>query len=520
MNIVYACKIFIALSIVAWLTKMVCGPGLRTILSPKDFKIAWWGIVGTLAVSCFSVQVGLFFVTLPIWVLILSSQLGKDGSGRMPAYALLCCICPPMFVDLQHLGPLNDLMRLTPFRVLSLFLLLPEVFRILSRRHVARSPSWLTLCDCTTAAYAIYWLVRHFSGASISSIGREALGQLLDSLIPYFVISRACVDFETRRRFLGFVLLGATYEAMVGIVESASRHYLYAQLQWLYSIGWGQSTGLLRGSWLRAEAAFPGPLALAVLLTFALGIWFALKSPGKSRPYLVVAGVLGAGLLATYGRGPILAAGILLLGAKLLRHMSTRRYLVIMVLGAIVISAGWKAGIGDAVLSLVGSAPGGDETADFNVQYRQQLLTTSLALLQQSPWWGVPNFIEQMQDLRQGEGLIDLVNTYLVIALNSGLIGLVLVMIPFAVTLWNETSRATANLALQREGAFWIPLTASFMAAIFTVSPISIIAPIMTWVVALALARLQDRQAGTVDLPLPFRPIRHANENPTASIGG
>jgi O-antigen ligase len=492
MNIVYAVKIFAALSICLWITRLICGAGLRSVLPAQDLKNGWLGIVGTLAVCCFSAKVGLFFLTLPIWAVVCARLIDKNGDGRLPAYGLLCCVSPPMFFQLEHIGPLNDLIKLTPYRIFSIFLLLPEMLRLLGRRDAPKTPSWLMLCDAVTIVYPLYGLVLHSGGANISSIGREMLGAILDGLIPYYVLTRALVDGGQRRRLLGFVLLGCAFQAVVGVIESLSHHYLYSQLQWLYGVGWGQSVGLLRGNWMRAEAAFPGPLALAVLLLFGIGAWFALKPALKNRAYTVLLAALTAGLLATYGRGPILGGLLLFAGAWLLRRMNGRRYVTLMVVGTILVSVGWRAGIGDAVMSLVQSAPGGDETADFNVRYRQELLSTSLALLQQSPWFGVPNFIAQMQDLRQGEGLIDLVNTYLVIALNSGVAGLALVMTPYAVTLWRGTQRVPVNPAKRRETMAWLPLTVGFMASIFTVSPISIIQPLMVWIIAIALARLQE----------------------------
>lgn len=499
MNIVYAVKIFAALSIVAWITKAIAGPGLRTVLDPKDLKAGWWGIIGTLAVCCFSVRVGLFFITLPIWLLFLANILGRDGSGRLPAYALMLCIAPPMAVQLEHIGPLNDLIRMTPYRELSIFLLAPEAVRLVARRNTPKNPPWLTICDLAVLTYALYWVLRHYSGSSISSLGREILGQVLDLLLPYYVLTRACVETSVRHRLLGFLLLGAVYQAFVGMAESLSKHYLYSQLQWLYNSPWGQAVNLTRGSWLRAVAAFPGPLALAVLLMFAIGVWFVLKPPEKNRPYLVVVLALIGGLLATYGRGPVLAALLLMASIVLLRRMSGKRYIVTMVVGAIVLAVGWSAGIGELVLGLVGSAPGADATADFNVLYRQELMATSLALLQQSPWWGVPNFLAQMQDLRQGEGIIDLVNTYLVIALNAGVFGLAMFLIPYAITLWRGASHMVLFPELRREGSAWLALTVAMMAVIFTVSPISIIQPLMLWTTALALARLQDRRGAAAD---------------------
>jgi hypothetical protein len=492
MSIVYAIKIFGALSVVAWLTRLIAGPGLRAVLSPADWKAVWWGIVGTLAVSCFSVKIPLFFVVLPLWAMLLAHRLGADGSGRLPAYALLCCICPAMTFQIEHIGPLNNLILITPFRVLVAVLLVPEASRLMSRRDAPKSPSWLTLCDVAVTVYILYWLGRYFSTATITTIAREIMGQALDTVIPYFVLSRACVATAVRRRVLAFALVGAVYEAFVGMVESGSGHYLYAQLQWLYDESWGQSTGLMRGSWLRAEAAFQGPLALAVLLLFGVGLWFALRPSAKNRAYLVSVVALMGGALATYGRGPIIATFLLLASMAMLRRMDAKRYLVVATVGTVVFSVVWNTGLGDVVLGLVTRVSAGDENADFNVLYRQQLLDTSLALLRQSPWWGVPNYLDYMEDLRQGDGIIDMVNTYLIVALNSGVFGLALYLAPFVVVIWKEGARVTRRLDLRREGAAWLALTAGLLAAIFTVSPISIIQPLLVWVVALALARLQD----------------------------
>lgn len=506
MNVSYAVKIFVALSIVAWVTKVVAGRGLRSILSPRDLKGLWLGIIGTLAVSCFSMRIGIFFVALPIWALFLSNWLGKEGVGRLPTYALLCCISPAITVEIEHIGPLNDLIFMTSFRMLALVLLLPEAVRLISRRETIKTPPWLRLCDVLTVTYVLFWLMRHFAVSSMSVIGRDLIGQMLDSLLPYYVLSRACVRFDVRQRFLAFLLAGVVYEAFVGIAESVSRHYLYAQLEWLYGADWGQSTGLFRGSWLRVEAAFPGPLVMAVLMLFGIGLWFVLKKPEKNRAYLVLLVGIVAALLATYGRGPILAGTALFLSVALLRRMSAKKYLVMMVGMTILISCLWQAGLGERVIALVSSISAGDETADFNVRYRQELLTTSLALLQQSPWFGVPNFVEQMANLRQGDGIIDLVNTYLVVALDSGLFGIALVFTPYALTLWREAGRFGQGAELRREGLPWIALTAGVMIAIFTVSPISIVQPILVWTVAIALARLQDSQ-GSLEPQEPVKTV-------------
>jgi O-antigen ligase len=60
------------------------------------------------------------------------------------------------------------------------------------------------------------------------------------------------------------------------------------------------------------------------------------------------------------------------------------------------------------------------------VTYRQRLFDISLELIERDPWIGSVNYLStpEMMQLIQGEGIIDLVNTYIQIALFSGLVGL------------------------------------------------------------------------------------------------
>jgi O-antigen ligase len=55
--------------------------------------------------------------------------------------------------------------------------------------------------------------------------------------------------------------------------------------------------------------------------------------------------------------------------------------------------------------------------------YRQRLAERSWALIQENPFFGDQFVLTRMEDLRQGEGIIDLVNTYATVALYDGLVG-------------------------------------------------------------------------------------------------
>jgi O-antigen ligase len=63
-------------------------------------------------------------------------------------------------------------------------------------------------------------------------------------------------------------------------------------------------------------------------------------------------------------------------------------------------------------------------SADNNVIYRQRLAERGWALVQAHPLFGDQFPWPELEDLRQGEGIIDMVNSYLGVALSYGLVGL------------------------------------------------------------------------------------------------
>jgi O-antigen ligase len=79
--------------------------------------------------------------------------------------------------------------------------------------------------------------------------------------------------------------------------------------------------------------------------------------------------------------------------------------------------------LGDTIvahLPFIGTANTG------TVVYRQRVAEVSWMLIQQNPVFGSPYYMAYMEELRQGEGIIDLVNSYAGIALSFGLVGLAL----------------------------------------------------------------------------------------------
>jgi len=76
------------------------------------------------------------------------------------------------------------------------------------------------------------------------------------------------------------------------------------------------------------------------------------------------------------------------------------------------------------VLPFIGAEEG---EASGTVSYREALLETSIRVANETPWFGSSTFHKHpdMNALRQSSGLLDMVNHYLIVLLNSGYIGLI-----------------------------------------------------------------------------------------------
>jgi O-antigen ligase len=103
--------------------------------------------------------------------------------------------------------------------------------------------------------------------------------------------------------------------------------------------------------------------------------------------------------------------------------------------------------VGLCALPFLLASPAGQTLVDYlpyvgtveaqNIAYRELLFEVSLGVVLDHPWFGAWDFLQLpvMQQLRQGQGIIDIVNTYLGVALASGFVGLSLFCGFFLVTL-------------------------------------------------------------------------------------
>ena len=510
---IYALKLLFPVLVVCGLAWVLLRSAFAPLLPGRQYARAWFVIVLATIVAFLGHSTMIYAIGIFVVALFAQSYLGGEMRGQLSAFVLLLFALPPLNWQVGGLGDINYLLGLSGPRILALALLLGPALRLMGDRRI-KHESWVTTLDLLVIGYQLLKIVLMVPHSSVTTSLRTLVECFLDILLPYYVMSRAIRTESDMRSILSHAMLGLTFQAAIGFTEFFVHRDLYSELQWVYGHMWQLTMNLMRGSFLRVEAATPQPIVLAFEMIFALGLWTFLRGRDwRQWPVRGVYFVVGCCLAFTFSRGPWIcgiAFGVLLLAArKLTAKALTASLLTLLVAGVLVKATG-----ADTVVIAGLSTIFGSSEADLSsINYRAQLLDTSLALLKQSPWLGVPNYAAQMQDLRQGEGIIDLVNTYVAVALDTGVIGLALYLLPYLLVIRRllrvrGLSRRDGTGNAVPAGWFAATLLALSIAClmtIFTTSTYFTMPFLLITLIALPIARL-SMKAEEVDIPLEIKP--------------
>lgn len=358
---------------------------------------------------------------------------GKRDSNPVALYVFLMHVVPPENFDIPAIL-VNRFFELSNYRLLAFAVLLPAA---LSRSRFKNFRLWALKYrpyDILIFVYIVLQVVLLYSFESVTSTLRREFLFVLDSALLYFVVSRYSTErVQLKESIAAFVLVCALM-APVAAFETL-RHWLMYP-----GIGdeWGAAVSgryLLRGERLRAQVSAGHSLTLGYLLAVASGLWLYLSFLVRSSlvTYLGLA-VFWLGLIAAFARAPWLTAAFVFV----LYHGFRRGGM-----GTAVVSVA----IGAGAFGLAVVLPGGEKLLDAlpfvgtldaqTVEYRQRLAEYSWELIQESPFFGNPYFMLYLEDLRQGEGIIDLVNVYAAVAMAYGVVGLAIFLGPFVLGMRN-----------------------------------------------------------------------------------
>ena len=366
------------------------------------------------------------FMSPSFWLYVLVAMpllgwAGQKDSNPVALFLFFFFVIPPVAIEIPVVG-INKLFDLSNVRVLCFVVLLPAA---LSRARMAPAakPFRLSTMDWLLLLYGALQLVLFWPYESYTNTARRTVLFLLDVYLVYFACSRLLNDRRSLVDAMGAFWLPAAIMALVATFESLRYWLLYVDIV----ARWGDANMfgfLLRGDSLRAQASTGHALALGYVLSMALGCWMYLKSSGVSRSKNIAAiGLLASGLVFCYSRGPWLTAVLVLMIFIALGSSNSAK----LIKGALVLAAiAWAVASTPLGASLIESLPFIGTRDQDTVEYRRQLFETSWALIQQHPFLGNPFVALDLESLRQGQGIIDLVNGYLQVALYYGLIGLAL----------------------------------------------------------------------------------------------
>ena len=438
----------------------------------------YWLIVTTL---CF------FVSNIWLYVACLAMVLGyanHSKADRLPLFFAIVCASPLYSFTISGFGVINYLITLNFVSLLLLCLLWPEVRRR-QTGSISISPFYSAVI-----AYVIAISVLDSRDNTVTNSLRLFVTYFIAILFPFLVISKSIKSVDSLKKCLFTLTLCLTPLALIGCFESIKYWKLYSSA---FVNIFGENSFLrygLRGDSLRASALFASPIVFGYMMVIGLGLLlFVQKYSRKHNLIKFFYIVFIAALYFTKARGPWLGAivmAILYIWSGPNRFGNFSKYTVGSVIAAIALS---MTRFGEKLISILPFIGSSDTHEASTVEYRIQLLEKAQILFQKNPLFGLANYREssEMEAMRQGQGIIDVVNSYIDIGLSYGVVGLGLFLFIF-LGIFFTVLKKVRSLPPEHEdliniGRSLYAILGAVLFIILTVSSINYI-PILYWLIA------------------------------------
>ena len=430
------------------------------------------------------------FLAQSFWLYALIAILlllyTKKRETNIPAlYFFLLFALPTLTFTVPGMGLINYFIDISHPRILALFLLLPIFYRLIRQSNTLSFGR--TGTEKALAAYLLLTAILYVRDSTVTDTLRHAFYLFTDAFLPYYVISRSLKDMQSFRDAVFSLVLAITLVALIAMFETTRHWLLYSNFVDRLDLQQGMYNYLERDGIIRARVTPGQPIALGYLIAIGMGLYLYVKSHIQKKLIRRLGMVvLSGGLIASLSRGPWVGMIALLLaflatGRNAIPRMTGMALSVVLAFSLIAVLPG-----GTKVINLL---PFIGTTEKENVVGREKLFTNGMIVIQRHPWFGSTHYLEapEMQVLRTGENIIDIVNTYINIALEEGFVGVGLFVAFFFLAL-QGIYRAMRSLQDRDSEEYLLgrALHATLIAIliiIFTVSSITII-PFMYWSVA------------------------------------
>jgi O-antigen ligase len=359
------------------------------------------------------------YILIAAGLLLLASLSDKN---RLALYFFALLVLPRIEDKIPGLGLIEHVFTIHYLRLLSLAVLVPAFVSL--RKQPDTEPFGRSLPDKLIAAHLVLNFVLMMTANSFTNTLRNGMFYAFtDEFLPYYVASRSLKDLRQFRDALMAFVVGALVMSVLAGFEYGKGWLLYSSLEDALGRPWNQ-VYLMRGESLRAQTTAGHPIPLGLYMSVGLGFYlYAMKLvPNPMERNLGWLTLLG-GLVAPWSRGPWVGAAVMVFAFLATGRAAVRTFVIVGLLALVGLPVLFATPYWDSLVDLI---PFIGKVDAQNVTYRQKLLVIGLKVVQENLWFGDYNYYyaEEMQELKQGQGIIDVVNTYLSIALERGLVGL------------------------------------------------------------------------------------------------
>lgn len=441
------------------------------------------------------------FLAHNMWLFLAGLSIVSVLAARRFTYPLalflfLLLLMPEYSALVPGFGLINYLIALNTWRVLALTVLLPAALYLL---HHPQLPKFGKLsADMLIIAFVLYVSALYsFHQSTFTGGLRQLVTETLDVLLLYFVASRSLMMKGAARHLMVTLVMGCIYLALVGAFEYSKHWLLYSSVKNVLGSSAGMFGYLGRGDNLRAVATTGQSIALGfVIMLGTLAAVYVQHLVKNSFQRKFLWGLMAVGLLTAMARAPWVGAAVGAISIALVSERPVRNFLTLTTAGF----------MGVITLLLL---PGGEKIIDYlpwigaidrsNITYRELLLEQSQLVMKKNFWIGSIEFSDSPEfDVIRRDGFVDIVNSYIGIALKFGVLGLGLYG---SLILLSIVRQIRCSLLIRHECTeqqkYNMALTGTLVAAavtIFGVSSISHIAPLTVFMIAAGVASASQKR--------------------------
>lgn len=276
-------------------------------------------------------------------------------------------------------------------------------------------------------------IITMIHGANATTALRSLIETFLLYGIPFLIAAQGLQTRADMRRFLTAFLIAIALQAVVGIYQSRTFWPIYENIFWSTGIPLPKALAFkMRGGMMRATASYLESNSLAGLCAFGFILVLAMRNAFRSAMHFQIAAlVMLVGIYATVSRGGFVFAGLAWIGFQGYRGKYARVGTAVLAMAALY----GVATVAGRYVAGLAAFTGGTEDSQGTAEYRRQLFDRGVEEIMRNPVFGYDwaTIKVVMADLRQGEGIIDFVNGYILAGITGGVGAMLLLFLMFVV---------------------------------------------------------------------------------------